>query len=191
MKNEEKCKEISGLSAGGTGIGGYDRLQRNRTRKRRCDGDYPVTLYYVNSEYLDTGDDSVEPMIAKDAVLTIEQEDAEDRYEETLELMADGSECASTMIRYGMIDEVTVKDGLAIVDFNEEEMNGGSTEELYLIEQVVRTLIKSFDEIERVRFTVDEREVETLMGHMAANCTYGLLTVEEDGASVELVSILD
>lgn len=153
--------------------------------------DYPVTLYYVNSEYLDTGDDSVEPMIAKDAVLTIEQEDAEDRYEETLELMADGSEGASTMIRYGMIDEVTVKDGLAIVDFNEEEMNGGSTEELYLIEQVVRTLIKSFDEIEKVRFTVDEREVETLMGHMAANCTYGLLPVEEDGVSVELVSILD
>ena len=153
--------------------------------------DYPVTLYYVNPDYLETGDESVEPLITKEATLSLEEDEAEERYEETLELLADSEDGADTMIRYGMVDEVAVSGGLATVNFDSEEMHGGSMEETYLIEQIVRTLIKSFDDVERVRFTVDEQEVDTLMGHLAANCTYGLITVEEEGADVELVSILD
>ena len=35
-----------------------------------------------------------------------------------------------------------------------------------LISQIVNTLIKSFDEIQAVSFTVDGDEAETLMGHV-------------------------
>jgi len=153
--------------------------------------DYPVTLYYVDPEYLETGDESIDPLIVKETVLSMEEDDAEERYEETLELLADSEDGADTMIRHGMVDEVTVSDGLATVNFEGDEMHGGSMEEVYLIEQVVRTLVKSFDNIEKVRFTVDGQEVDSLMGHLAANCVYGLITVEEDGADVELVSILN
>ena len=98
---------------------------------------------------------------------------------------------ADTMFRQGMVHGVTVSDGLAVVDFDSNMMYGGSMEESFLIEQVVRTLIKSFDDVERVAFTVDGEEVDSLMGHLEANCAYGLIAVEEDGTEVELVSIVE
>ena len=42
-----------------------------------------------------------------------------------------------------------------------------------------------------VRFTVDGEQVDSLMGHLEANCTYGLVSVIEDGVAVELVTILE
>lgn len=153
--------------------------------------EYPVTLYYVNPKYLETGDESIDPLVVKEAVLSVEKDDLEERYEEALDLLAEKEEGMDTMVGREMVDDVTVRDGVATVDFDGEEMSGGSMEEIYLIEQVVRTLIKSFDDVERVRFTVDEKEVDSLMGHLEANCVYGLITVNEEGSDVELVSILD
>ena len=46
------------------------------------------------------------------------------------------------------------------------ELSGSETVEKMLISQIVNTLIKSFDEIQAVSFTVDGDEAETLMGHV-------------------------
>lgn len=154
--------------------------------------EFPVALYFVDAQYIETGDEAIEPMIVKEQTLKIDAEDADDRYEETVELLTAAGEGEETMIRQGMVDGVSVQDGLAVVDFNEDAMHGGSLEETYLIEQVVRTLIKSYEEIDRVRFTVDGQTVDTLMGHLEANCIYGLITVsDETKGDVELVSIVE
>ena len=153
--------------------------------------EYSIVLYYVNDAYVETGDESLEPLVVTEGTLNIESSLIEERYQQTLEMLSQPVDGADTMFRQGMVHGVTVSDGLAVVDFDSNMMYGGSMEESFLIEQVVRTLIKSFDDVERVAFTVDGEEVDSLMGHLEANCTYGLIAVEEDGTEVELVSIVE
>ena len=66
------------------------------------------------------------------------------------------------------IRSITVKDELAIVDFDGRILKsfvGGSTGEEFLIGSIVDTLT-NFPEIKRVKFLVDGNEIETLSGHM-------------------------
>ena len=66
------------------------------------------------------------------------------------------------------IRSVTVRDGMAIVDFDKSILKGfvgGSTGEEFLIGSIVNTLT-NFPEITGVKFLVDGQEVETLSGHM-------------------------
>ena len=63
---------------------------------------------------------------------------------------------------------VTVKDGVATVDFSKElqlNFSGGSTGEEMLIGSIVNTLT-DFPEIQKVRILIDGASVETLSGHM-------------------------
>ena len=66
------------------------------------------------------------------------------------------------------IRSVTVKDGLATVDFDGSILKGfvgGSTGEEFLIGSIVDTLT-NFPEVKRVKFLIDGKEIETLSGHM-------------------------
>lgn len=66
------------------------------------------------------------------------------------------------------IRNVTVRDGLATVDFDGGILKGfvgGSTGEEFLIGSIVDTLT-NFPEVKRVKFLVDGKEIETLSGHM-------------------------
>lgn len=66
------------------------------------------------------------------------------------------------------IRNVTVRDGLATVDFDGSILKGfvgGSTGEEFLIGSIVDTLT-NFPEVKRVKFLVDGKEIETLSGHM-------------------------
>ena len=154
--------------------------------------EYHAETYYVSADYLETGDETIEPLSVMGRKIELPQSEVDQIYEIVLgyltEPMRDREE---TMVKEDMIRGVTVTDGIAVVDFNGELMHGGSMEEVYLIEQVVRTLVKSFEEIHGVRFTVDGESVDSLMGHLEANCTYGLITVKEDGMDVELVAIME
>ena len=153
--------------------------------------EYPVKLYYVSSEYLETGDESIEPMIMTEVLVPTDAE-MSDVYDIALDLLTEvRGEGMDTMVKAEMVNNTTVSEGIAVVDFNGETMHGGSMEEVYLIEQVVRTLVKSFEEVSAVRFTVDDQSVDSLMGHLEANCAYGLITVEENGTDVELVTIME
>lgn len=154
--------------------------------------EYHAETYYISSEYLETGDETLEPLSIMGRKIEIPESEVDQIYEIVLgyltEPIRDGED---TMVKEGMIQAVTVADGQAVVDFNGELMHGGSMEEVWLIEQVVRTLVKSFEDISAVRFTVDGETVDSLMGHLEANCTYGLISVEEDGVDVELVTIME
>ena len=63
---------------------------------------------------------------------------------------------------------VTVKDGVATVDFSkelEQNFSGGSTGEEMLIGSIVNTLT-DFAEVEKVQILIEGASVETLSGHM-------------------------
>ena len=63
---------------------------------------------------------------------------------------------------------VTVKDGVATVDFSkelEQNFSGGSTGEEMLIGSIVNTLT-DFSEVEKVQILIEGASVETLSGHM-------------------------
>lgn len=62
-----------------------------------------------------------------------------------------------------IINDVTVDDGVAYVDFSSENLTGGAATEIALIDQIVYTLGNSFEEIAAVQFTVDGQRTETLM----------------------------
>ena len=63
---------------------------------------------------------------------------------------------------------VTVKDGIATVDFSkelEQNFSGGSTGEEMLIGSIVNTLT-DFPEVQKVQILIEGASVETLSGHM-------------------------
>lgn len=98
-------------------------------------------------------------------------DDATDKYTAAVEsLMDDPIEDNLTRIfpKNAAIRSVTVRDGLATVDFDGSILKGfvgGSTGEEFLIGSIVDTLT-NFPEVTSVRFLVDGQEIETLSGHM-------------------------
>lgn len=98
-------------------------------------------------------------------------DDSIDKYTAAVEtLMEDPAEENLTRIfpKNAAIRSVTVRDGLATVDFDGSILKGfvgGSTGEEFLIGSIVDTLT-NFPEIKRVKFLVDGKKIETLSGHM-------------------------
>lgn len=64
------------------------------------------------------------------------------------------------------VNNVTESEGIATVDFSSRNLSGDELAERLLISQIVNTLVKSFEEIESVVFTVDGEIAETLMGYV-------------------------
>ena len=61
-----------------------------------------------------------------------------------------------------IINSVKVENKLATLDLSSENLSGGSTEEMFLIDSIVASLT-SLDTVDSVKFLVDGKEVETLM----------------------------
>ncbi len=87
---------------------------------------------------------------------------------ETLKEEPDEENLTTIFPKNAAIRKVTVRDGLATVDFDGSILKGfvgGSTGEEFLIGSIVNTLT-NFPEVKRVKFLVDGKEIETLSGHM-------------------------
>lgn len=140
-----------------------------------------VKLYFVNEDFIETGDESKGALVEYDAIsifvpektpegMTAE-EVASNAYVDAVTFLwevPDELDNVDTIVteKFGM-HNITCKDGTAYVDLIGKDLkgSGGSFEETVFISQIVETLINSFDEIERVQFLVDGEEVESLMGH--------------------------
>lgn len=79
---------------------------------------------------------------------------------------APGSDYYTAVSKSYTINDITVKDGVATVDFASTNLYGGDMTEAVLIDQIVYTLINSFSDIKAVAFTVDGASAETLMGNV-------------------------
>ena len=70
------------------------------------------------------------------------------------------------------INYISEADGEVTVDFSSRKLTGSLREEQLLIAQIVATLTGSFEEVDRVLFTVDGEPAETLMGHVSTACSF-------------------
>lgn len=130
---------------------------------------YRLLLYYANTEYIETGDEDV-PKMMEPLVVKMRSTPAE-VYTDTIEyLMQIPSDPKyTTMVPESLIINSTeVEDGTAFVDLSSRNLNGGSLQETIMITQIVNSLLKSFDEVDRVQFLVDGAPAETVMGHVMA-----------------------
>lgn len=126
---------------------------------------YRVALFFANDEYVASGDESLEKFLVYEQELTAAPESA---YGDALELLRTSPEEGyDTMLGDQIkLNQVYAEGDTAFVDFKADGLTGGSLEELYLIGQVVDTLLNSFEEIKQVQFLVDGQVPETLMGHV-------------------------
>ncbi len=126
---------------------------------------YVVTLYFANEEYIQSGDESMDKMLSyQDEVIA----DEDSVYIDTLEKLRElpNTQCSSSINDKIQFIDVTLEEGTGYVDLASEGLNGGSLEEMFLVSQIVDTLIGSFDQISQVVFLVDGEPAETLMGHV-------------------------
>lgn len=95
----------------------------------------------------------------------------DDKYTAAMKSLLTGTkEKAQTNVipKKAKLRSVTVKDGVATVDFSkelEQNFSGGSTGEEMLIGSIVNTLT-DFPEVQKVQILIEGASVETLSGHM-------------------------
>lgn len=123
-----------------------------------------VRLYYPDNE-----GEKVVPVKAKVA--------EKEKYRAAVEELVKGtSEPGLTGIfpKGVKVNRVTVKNGLAVVDFSPELVErfvGGSTGEEMLIGSLVNTLTE-FPEITKVQITVNGKAIETISGHLDTSAPF-------------------
>ena len=95
----------------------------------------------------------------------------DDKYTAAMKSLLTGTkekEQTNVIPKKAKLRSVTVKDGVATVDFSkelEQNFSGGSTGEEMLIGSIVNTLT-DFPEVQKVQILIEGASVETLSGHM-------------------------
>lgn len=125
-----------------------------------------VTLYYVNDQYVKTGDESLPRLVAVKRAVDLQGRSLAEAVVRAL-MKPPEKEGLSTALGELNLRGVEVKDATAYVDFSSKNLNGGSLEESLLIDQVVRSL-GSVKGVNAVQFLVNGRKTESLMGHLDA-----------------------
>jgi spore germination protein GerM len=124
-----------------------------------------ITVYYVNNEYVMTGDEELEH------VLPVEKEITLDDSNKTLAQLAieelqkqPDDEKLDTQLKLFTINSVKAEGDTAIVDFSSEGLNGGSLQERLVLSQLLYTLTE-LEGINKVQILIDGQVAESLMGH--------------------------
>lgn len=145
---------------------------------------YDLKLYYVNDEYVATGNEELDQMMNPYEV-TIQSKPEEAYLQAVLELKEVPLDGYDTMLREEfVIHSIKTDEGIAVVDFSSKDLSGGSMEEGLLVNQIVLTLLNSFDDIQKVQFTLDGEEAESLMGHLDVSKPFTLSNTEGENKAV-------
>lgn len=125
-----------------------------------------VTLYFANKEYVETGDESLEKLIAEKRTVEYGDTSLEETVVKEL-IKGPESEELSTIIPQSInLLGIEVADGTAFVNFSQEGLYGGSMQEGFTISQIVNSLLE-LDSVDRVQFLIDGEKAESLMGHIS------------------------
>lgn len=141
---------------------------------------FEVNRYFVNSEYVETGDESLEHLFVDES--TIEASEGENPYIILLESLANvPNDSMGTVVTEDIVfNDVYLSEEdngeTIVVDLASEGIygHGGSLSESLFIKQIVGTLldnstISGTDRAPtKVQFLVDGEIVESLMGHISA-----------------------
>ncbi|MBZ2174758.1 GerMN domain-containing protein [Schnuerera sp. xch1] len=125
-----------------------------------------VTLYFANKEYVETGDESLEKLIAEKRTVEYGDTSLEETVVKEL-IKGPESEELSTIIPQSInLLGIEIADGTAFVNFSQEGLYGGSMQEGFTISQIVNSLLE-LDSVDRVQFLIDGEKAESLMGHIS------------------------
>ncbi|KAB3526656.1 GerMN domain-containing protein [Alkaliphilus serpentinus] len=127
-----------------------------------ADEEKEVTLYFMNQEYIETGNEEVEKVIEVKREVTVGEQSLEEAV--MAELQKKPEEGMYTSLENIKILSVETVENTAYVNISSDGLYGGSLEEISLMNQVVLTLT-DLPDIKAVQFLVDGSKRETLMGH--------------------------
>lgn len=157
---------VPGLAGCGKTEGGAqtDNTDKGETAQNTLQ----VQQYFASTEYIVMSVDEENGELMPPVETEIEIKEGENPYlaaVNSLKTVPEGQDMYSTIVsdRY-VINDISVEDEVAYVDFSSEGLNGGTIDEVILVDQIVYTLSNTFDDVAAVRFLVDGEEAETLMG---------------------------
>lgn len=139
---------------------------------------YTAALFFSNEEYVTIGDESLKKYFVYEREFTAMPGEA---YFEAVEMLrTPPEEGYSTSITDKIkFNDIYMAGDTVYVNLNKNGLSGGSTEEAYLIGQVVNTLINTFTEVQQVQFLIDGEVSESLMGHIDAASPFTREAFEE------------
>lgn len=120
-----------------------------------------VNLYFANLKYVETGDENLEKLIPETKTFTNDDNLVNNIMNSLLEGPENTEEL--TNIIPNSINEVFIDNDTVVVDF--QEVNGGSLEETFTIEQIAKTYLQ-LNDINKVQFLVNGEITDSLMGHV-------------------------
>ena len=147
-----------------------------RTRRQLVPGSpaaSEVTLYFVNKEYITTGNEELPKLLPYTRKIWAYGDGRAGRESLVRGVLTElrkppaGREVTTALRDDLRITGVRVEETTVYVDFSSDNLHGGSLEEILLVEQVVTTLT-GLPGLEKVQFLVDGERRDTLMGHISA-----------------------
>lgn len=123
-----------------------------------------VTLYFVNKDYIETGNEDLEKLIGEKRIIKFDGISLEEAIvTELIEGTVDPK--LSTVIPSNVqLINVEVSDKTAFVNFAQEGLFGGSMQETFTLSQIIKSLTE-LDTVDKVQFLIDGKKADSLMGH--------------------------
>lgn len=127
-----------------------------------------VTLYFANRAYVQTGDETQPVLREEKRTVTLGRGGLAEAAIRALQAGPRSAEASPVIGKNIRVIGVRVNEGVAEVNLARENLSGGSLEEMLLIRGVAATLT-GLSGVDAVRFLVDGKPAETLMGHYSAD----------------------
>lgn len=123
-----------------------------------------VTLYFVNKEYIETGNESLEKLIGEKRVIKYDGISLEEAIVQELIEGTKDPKLATVIPSNVQLINVEVADKTAFVNFAQEGLFGGSMQETFTLSQIIKSLTE-LDTVDKVQFLIDGKKADSLMGH--------------------------
>lgn len=123
-----------------------------------------LTLYFVNYQYVVTGDESLDRIIPVERTVTAGERPLVEIILTELQTEPEEEELTTTLADIRILS-VETAENIAYVNLSSEQLSGGSLQESLLLQQIVYSLME-IEEVEAVQMLVDGSKRETLMGHI-------------------------
>ncbi|SDJ90487.1 GerMN domain-containing protein [Natronincola ferrireducens] len=123
-----------------------------------------VTLYYVNQEYVMTGDESLESIVPVIKEVTVGEKSLEAIILAELQKQPEDENLTTTLENIKVLS-VDIAEEIAYVNLAGDKLSGGSLQEALLLNQILYSLTE-IEGVEAVQILVDGSKRETLMGHI-------------------------
>jgi hypothetical protein len=133
--------------------------------------DYSISLFYVNDEYVQSGDDVKDSplMPAFETNINTSKDTLGKDLLEQLKVVPDIEDYGTMVTDKIEFLGVTIEGETANIDFSSAGLSGSSTQETLIISQILSTIFYNFKDVNQVQFLVDGQIAESLMGHIGAS----------------------